>query len=197
MLMNSDLTTCSQRVAAIAGILGTVVDLSKYAVNTHASNPEDLELTNGLWCSWGDPEYGLPRITVCINAVDDIHNKIRQSRDHVAEHLLRGESHYDPASASELPTDRPDEHVFLFNYVDDLTVLVGNCEVTVMASLQQIKRADHDYPDLELSDFVDAALKIGRTVGCSPYVDDFVRPDFPEKWTRTGWTAFPTPPPAE
>lgn len=186
--------TYTQRTAAVAEILSSVIDLSKYAVNTHASNPPDLELTNGLWCSWGDPEFGLPRITVCINAVDDIHDEIRQSRDHVAEYLLRGESHYDPASALELTTDRPNEYVFLFNYVERLAIFVGQCEVTIMPSLQQIKRIDHDYPDLELSDFVDAALEIGRTVGCSPYEDDFVRPDFPEKWTRTGWTSFPDEP---
>ena len=75
----------------------------------------------------------------------------------------RGESHYDPSSASELATDRPDEYIFLFNYVEDVTALVGNCQVTIMPSLQQIKRMDHDYPDLELADFVDAALEIGRT----------------------------------
>ena len=98
-----------------------------------------------------------------VEAVDDIDAEVRTCRDHVADYLNRGESHYDPASASELATDRPDEYIFLFNYVEDVTALVGNCQVTIMPSLQQIKRIDHDYPDLELADFVDAALEIGRT----------------------------------
>ena len=187
----TELRTYSQRVAAIAEILNEVIDLSKYAVNTYASNPPDLEMINGLRCSWGEPEYGLPRITVFVEALDDIDDEVRACRDHVANFPERGESQYDPASASELPTDRPNEYVFLFNYVEDVTVLVGNCQVTIMPSLQQIKRMDHDYPDLELTDFVNAALEIGRTVGCSPYDDDFVRPDFPERWTQLSWTAFP------
>jgi hypothetical protein len=191
----TEFLTYSQRVAAIAEILNEVIDLSKYAVNTYASNPQDLEMTNGLWCSWGEPEYGLPRITVTIEAVEDIDDEVRTCRDHVANYLERGESDYDPSSASELATDRPDEYVFLFNYVQDVTALVGHCQVIIMPSLQQMKCADHANPDLELAHFVDAALEIGRTVGCSPYKDDFVRPDVPEKWTRQGWTAFPTPPP--
>ena len=148
--------TYSQRAAAIAEILGRVIDLSKYAVTTRESNPADLELAKGLWCSWGDPEFGLPRITFCLNAVDDIHDEVRNLRDHVAAYPLRGESHYDPSSASELPADRPDEYVFFFDYVEDLRALVGQCAVTIMPSLQQIKRMDHAYPDLELADFVDA-----------------------------------------
>jgi hypothetical protein len=180
--MSTELTTYSQRVAAITAILSRVIDLSRYAVNTRVSNPADLELTNGLTCSWGEPEFGLPRISVCINAVDDVADEVRQSRDHVAEYLLRGVSHYDPASASDLHSDRPDEYVFLFNYVQRLTVIVGHCEVTIMP---------HEH---ELIDLVDAALKIGRTVGCSPYEDDFVRPDYPEEWTRYTWVSPPFPP---
>jgi hypothetical protein len=190
------LRTYSQRAAAIAKTLSSVVDLSKYAASTYASNPPDLEMANGLKCSWSESEYGLPRVTVFVEAIDDINDKVRACRDHVANFLERGESDYDPASASELATDRPDEYVF-FNYVEDVTALVGHCQVTIMPSLQQIKGMDHDYPDLELADFVDAALEIGRTLGCSPYDDDFVRPDFPEKWTRHSWTAFPPSSPAE
>lgn len=188
--MNSNLTTYSKRVAAIAEILSEVIDVSRYAVNTYSSKPEGLEMVNGLWCSWGEPEHGLPRVAVSIEAVEDVDDQVRICRDHVAAYPERGETHYDPSSASEVATDRPGEYVFLFNYVEDVTALVGQCKVTIMPALQQIKDADHRYQDLELADFVNAAVEIGRRVGCSPYEDDFVRPEFPEKWNR-GWTAFP------
>ena len=125
-----------------------------------------------------------------VEAVGDINDEVRACRDHVADFPERGESSYDPASASEVSSGRPDEYVFLFNYVEDVTALVGQCKVTIMPALQQIKLADNAYPDLELSDFVNAALEIGRTVGCSAYEDDFVRPDFPDSWQRR-WTAYP------
>ncbi len=189
--------TYSQRVAVIGEILSSVINVSKYTVDTYSSNPPDLEMTNGLRCSWADNETGLPRVAVYIERVDDINDEVRTNRDHVADFPERGESHYDPASASEVATDRPDEYVFLFNYVSDVRSLVGHCRVTVFVLLDLIKRIDNEYPDLELADFVEPALEIGRTVGCSQYQDDFVRPDFPEKWTRHSWTAFPTPPPAE
>jgi hypothetical protein len=151
-----------------------------------------LKWTNGLWCSWGDDETGLPRVAVYIERVDDINDEVRTNRDHVAGFPERGESHYDPASASEVATERSDEYAFLFNYVSDVRSLVGHCEVTIFVLLDLIKRFDNEYLDLELADFVEPALQIGRTVGCLPYEDDFVRPDFPETWKRHRWTAFPT-----
>lgn len=187
----TELRTYTERVAAIVQILSGVIDVSKYIIATYSPNPPDLETNNPLWCSWADPETGHPRIAVLIEAVDDINDEVRSQRDHVANYLERGDSHYDPATASEVATDRPDEYVFLFNYVGRVTALVGHCRVDVMPSLGLIKRFDNEYLGLELADFIDAALRIGRTVGCTPYEDDFVRPDFPDKWFRHGWTAYP------
>jgi hypothetical protein len=175
--MTGELSTYSQRVSKIVSILGRVVDLSKYAVTTRDPNP--IPVTNGLHCSWGDPETGLPRLSVNIRAVDDMRDEVRSFRDDIAQHSLDHDGEYDPARACEVPTGSPNEHVFLFNYLRDLRALVGCCDVGILVCSD----------DVTLRDLVDAALEIGRTVGCSPYVDDFVGQEFPEKWSHR-WTAF-------
>lgn len=120
----TELRTYTERVAAIVQILSSVIDVSKYAVDTYSSNPEDLAMTDGLRCSWADRGTGLPRIAVYIERVDDISDEVRSQRDHVADFLERGDSYYDPATASEVATNRPDEYVFLFDYIDDVRALV-------------------------------------------------------------------------
>jgi hypothetical protein len=177
--MNAGLRMYSERAARIASILGRVIDLTKYADITSDSNP--IPVANGLSCSWGDPETGMPQLSVQIRAIDDMHSEIRSFRDDIARHSLNRDGLYDATLASEVPTGRPDEHVFLFESLRDLRVIVGTCDVGILVYAEEVS----------LRDLVDAALEIGRTVGCSAYEDDFVRPEFPEKWTRTSWTAFP------
>jgi hypothetical protein len=65
-----------------------------------------------------------------------------------------------------------------------VTVIAGHCEVTIGC----------DDRNFAISSFAAPALEIARTVGCSPYEDDFALPELPEKLRDWSWTAFPSPP---
>ena len=171
LTISTPLERYSDRVATITEILSSVVDLSDLLPNTSEANP--VPLPNGLSCSWGAPDTGLTQVSVYINAVDDEHDAIRQLRDKVAEFAYRDNRH-DPSSASEVSTDHGDVHVFVFGFFGTVEVLVGGCEVTV-ATLNR---------DVDLADLIAPAVEIARTIGCSPYEDDFARPRYPEAWLR-------------
>ncbi|HEY7051084.1 MAG TPA: hypothetical protein VH496_02980, partial [Mycobacterium sp.] len=104
-------------------------------------------------------------------------------RSHVNDYALRGEDSYNPETAREELSDREDENIFVFDYVNDIRVIVGHCEVCIVT----------DLPGSSVSDLVEPALEIGRAVGCSPYENDFVPPEIPAKM-QFDWTAFPSPP---
>jgi hypothetical protein len=71
---------------------------------------------------------------------------------------------------------QPGEHVFVLNYLGRLTAIVGNCTV-------DISPIPSTSP---VSEIAEAALDIGRTVGCSAYVDDFEPPTI--DMSRGYWT---------
>ncbi len=147
-------------------------------------NPNPLDDKNGLVCKWGDPEIGRTSVAVYVNSVDDVSATVAGHRDHVSEYALRGEDSYNPATSREEASDRQDEYVFLFAYVGRVTVIVGLCEVSISSIAA----------DIDISDLVAPALQIGRTVGCSPYENDYVPPEIPEKWRGRTWVAPPFPP---
>lgn len=180
--MGIDLTTYTQRRIAIAAILGPYVEVSRMADTTGNTNP--LEDENGLYCSWGDPETGMRWISVSIKSLDDVAGAVASHRYHVSEYALRSEDSYDPATAREEASERAGEYVFVFKYVDSVSVIVGACEVTIGCDIR----------DSDVSDLVQPALKIGRAVGCSPYENDFVPPEIPEKWRGITWGSPPFPP---
>ena len=62
--------------------------------------------------------------------------------------------------------------VFVLNYLGRVTAIVGNCLVDIWPSGTEI----------ELSELAEAALDIGRTVGCSAYENDFTSPNYPDEW---------------
>jgi hypothetical protein len=132
-----------------------------------------VPLPNGLSCSWGDSETGMTRVSVHINAVDDALDELRSLRDQITEFAYRN-NRYDPSEASEVPTSDPSVHTFIFGCFAKVTALVDNCEV-------DLRVVDRDFPHATL---IEPAVEIGRTIGCSPYEDDFVRPEFPERWRR-------------
>lgn len=158
------------------------MDLSEFLPNTREANP--VPEPSGLACSWGDAATGLTRIAVYISAVADIDDKIRRLRDKVAEFSLDADHHHDPMSAREEQAADPDVHVFVFGYSGNVEVLVGHCDVTVAAL----------NPVVDLDDMIGPAVEIAGTVGCSPYEDDFVRPDYPEAWQRQRLVSPPFPP---
>ncbi|MCG5432777.1 glutaminyl-peptide cyclotransferase [Mycobacterium sp. MYCO198283] len=161
----------SDRVARITRIVESVVDLSGLLPNTSASNP--VPLPNGLACSWGEYETGMTRVSVHINAVDDAADELRSLRDQVNEFAYRNHR-YDPSAASEVPMEDPDVHVFVFGCFAEVKVLVDHCRVDFAV-------VNRDFP---LATLIEPAIEIGRTIGCSPYEDDFVGPDFPDRWRK-------------
>lgn len=159
-----------------------MIDLSILLPNTREANP--IPEPNGLACSWGDAETGLTRIAVYISAVADIDDKIRRLRDKVAEFSLDRDGLHDPSSAREERAADTDVHIFVFGCFGNVEVLVGDCNVTVGAM----------NPDLVLTALIDPAIEIARTIGCSPYEDDFVQPDNTEAWRRQRLASPPFPP---
>lgn len=147
---------------------------------------------NSLMCSWGDPATGDNKLFVYISRVADGEGKADRIRD-----MMMNEAPSEPGKpptegdAYEIPGQRAGEYVFVLNYLGRLTVLVGDCWI-------DIAPMPVTFP---LSDLAEVALEIGRTVGCSPYVNDFEPPTFetshdPPVWTTAdGWIYDPRTPP--
>jgi hypothetical protein len=81
-------------------------------------------------------------------------------------------------------SNRDGEYIFIFEYVDDISVIVGQCQVSIVTGGRIAS----------VSDLVEPALEIGRTVGCSPYENDFVPPEIPDRWRQITWGSPPFPP---
>ncbi|RAV12848.1 hypothetical protein DQP57_09005 [Mycobacterium colombiense] len=83
--------------------------------------------------------------------------------------------------AYEISGPQPGEYVFILHYLGHVRAVVGNCVVHIMPMGTGV----------ELSELADPALDIGRTVGCSPYENDFTLPEFPDEWRdqSVGWRA--------
>ena len=119
---------------------------------------------NSLMCSWGDPATGDNKLFVYISQVADGERKANSIRE-----MMMNEAPPDPgqppeeADAYEIPGQRQGEYVFALNYLGRLTAFVGDC-------------------------WVDIALDIGRTVGCSSYVNDFQPPAVETQHDPPVWT---------
>jgi hypothetical protein len=118
--MGFDLTTYTQRRAAIAAILEPYVQVSRMANTTGIIDPLDDE--NELWCSWGDPEIGMTWISVAITSLEDVAGAVASHRYHVGDYALRFEDSYHPSSAREEASDRDGEFIFIFTYLSRVTV---------------------------------------------------------------------------
>ena len=65
------------------------------------------------------------------------------------------------------------------------TAVVGGCEVSIYS----------DVGGVDLADLTEAAVQIGRLVGCSAYRNDFVAAELPELRSRLrGWLTPGFPP---
>jgi hypothetical protein len=191
--MNETPQTYSGRRRLIEEILGPSFDL-RAMVPTNTSSAFERELfPNSLMCSWADAETLTSRtLSVYVDAVPDGSLKAADVREMIAEEALvtPGQNPAD-AQAYEIPGPNVGEFVFVLNYLGDLTAISGNCVVRIMPS-------PHTVP---LSDLAEPALEIARTVGCSPYVDDFEPPVLDTSkvtgaWTTAdGWVYDPRTPP--
>jgi hypothetical protein len=134
---------------------------------------------NSLMCSWGDPATGENKLFVYISQVADGERKANSIRE-----MMMNEAPPDPgqrpeeADAYEIPGQRQGEYVFVLNYLGRLTALVGDCWV-------DIAPMPVSFP---LSDIAEVALDIGRTVGCSSYVNDFEPPALEPQHDPPVWT---------
>jgi hypothetical protein len=185
--MDSSPQSYTQRCARIAEILEPYVQVSRLSNTTARPDPfEDDELS----CSWGDPETGIRWVSVYVKPVSDVPAAVARHRDHVGEYQLRGEDSYSPVSAREEVSDREGEFIFIFEYLDRVTAIVGDCQISILT----------DGRIASVSDLVEPALEIGRRVGCSAYENDFVPPEIPDKWRGITWGSpgiapMPLPPP--
>lgn len=182
----ADVSTYTQRRRAIASILDPFFDVGSM-VPTNTSSAFERELfADSLMCRWADAETLTSRtLSVYIDAVPDGTLKAADVREMIAEETLVTPEAY------EVPCPNPGEFVFVLNYLGDLTAISGNCVVRIMPG-------PHTVP---LGDLAEPALEIARTVGCSPYVDDFEPPVLDTSkvtgaWTTAdGWVYDPRTPP--
>lgn len=134
---------------------------------------------NSLMCSWGDPATGENKLFVYISQVADGDRKANSIREMMMNEAPSDSSQPpQEAEADEMPSQRPGEYVFVLNYLGRLTVLVGDCWV-------DIAPVPVSFP---VSDIAEAALDIGRTVGCSSYINDFEPPTLDTTRDRPRWT---------
>ncbi len=110
-----------------------------------------------------------------VRAVDDDPGvRVADLRDLVDEVQWGSDEH----AATERPTGRDGEFVFVVTVLGRVTAVVGGCEVSVYT----------DQDGVYLGDLTDAALQIGRSVGCSAYRTDFVAAELPElRSLLRGW----------
>lgn len=143
---------------------------------------------NSLWCSWGDRETGYTRsVTVSIDQVADGEREADGIRAMMREECPSGLDLRSPnPEADEIAGPRPGEYVFVLNYLGHVRAVVGNCVIHIMPMGTGI----------DLSKLADVALDIGRTVGCSGYLNDFTLPAVPEEWRNqpVGWYTEGFPP---
>src|SRR5262245_33637389 len=149
---------------------------------------------NSLMCSWADPATGENKLVVAISQVADGERKAAGLREMMMDEAPPNASKApEDADAYEIAGQRPGEYVFVLNYVGRLTVLVGDCWIDISPIPVSVP----------LSDVAEKALDIGRTVGCSSYVNDFQPPAFdtphdPSAWTTAdGLTYDPRTPPQQ
>jgi hypothetical protein len=169
--MTSDLRTYTGRLARITEVLEPCLHVSEYVLATPESNP--LDRPNGLACRWFDRRTAQPTVSVFIDELEDVDRSLAILRDDVA-----GNGDFEPGSVTEVAGSGRGESVFVRHYVNTLTAIVGNCQVSLSA------------PG-DLTALVEPALEVARSVGCSAYLDDFVRPPLPDECRGTNWGVGP------
>jgi hypothetical protein len=183
----------TERCAVIAEKLGTYFDFGALVrTNAQPSFEPDL-FENSLMCSWGDPATGDNKLFVYIHQVPDGNHEAEKLREMVTEEAPANQERQSPnAEAYEIHKHGPDEYVFVLNHVGRLTAIVGDCIISISPTPVTIR----------LDELADAALDIGRTVGCSAYINDFEPPTFdtsrePQRWTTADGLIYdPRTPPA-
>jgi hypothetical protein len=161
-------------LARITEILDPYLHVSAYVLATPESNP--LARLNGLACRWFDRSTAQPRVSVFIDEFEDADTRVASLREDAA-----GDGDHEQGSVTEVASAGRDEYVFVRHYVNALTAIVGDCQISL--------NAPHDFHDL--ATLAEPALEIGRIVGCSAYRNDFVPPSHTDEWPKANWGFAP------
>lgn len=145
--------TYTARVRAIRTILADQVPFDGLVQNNRAANP--IEPFACLSASWGVSLTASPTLSIAIHRVEDFAREVETLRYAADE------------DAFEVPCAGADEYALLQVRLSSIWVVAGTCEVHLV----------HDGTDLEK--LIEPAIRVARTVGCGPYVDDYVAPPLP------------------
>lgn len=140
-----------QRQARIAAILQPVLAVTGLPPGPNTTDPDRAE---ALRCQWIDPTTGMTAVDVFVDAPAELGDLRAQ---------VSGDDADDPDSAAEIPCPAAGEYAFVRWEAHSVTAILGGCRV---------QRYPPDNVD-DLAALVELALQIGRTVGCSPYRDDY------------------------
>lgn len=165
-------STYTQRRRAIADILDPHLGVASMVPTNVSPTFEPDYFENSLWCSWVDRDSSPGRtLSVSIHRVEDGAAEAESVRARIAEETFTGDV------GTEIVGPNPGEVAFVLDYLGDVTAIVGSCVVRVVLA-----------PPAGLTGLVEPALQIARTVGCSPYVDDFVRTESTDDEVTGAWS---------
>lgn len=188
--MNKPLRTYTERRAFIAHRLESHFPISTMTSTNLRPNSADAEefFGHSFLATWADHETGRTRtVTVSIEEARDGEAEAADVREMLRDECEPGVDLDSPNSeAYEIHLEHAHEHAFALEYLGRVTAIVGNCIIHI------IPRGI----DIELNSLVNAALDIGRNVGCSAYENDFTAPEFSAGWAaqQAGWTVEGQPP---
>ncbi|MDV3128190.1 hypothetical protein M1247_24970 [Mycobacterium sp. 21AC1] len=148
------LPTYAARVRAIRTILGNHVPFGGLIQNNRAANPIPPYVC--LSATWGVSVTATPTLSIAIHHVEDVAKEVD---------LLRYAADRD---AYELRRDREDEFALVQPDLSSVWVVAGGCEVHLV------------HHGINPEKLVEPAIEIARTVGCTPYTDDYVPPPLPQ-----------------
>ena len=96
------------------------------------------------------------------------------------------------SEAFEIAGPRPGEYAFVLYYLGQVRAIVGNCVIYITPTVIGTELSEV----IDLSKLADAALDIGRSVGCSAYQNDFTLSEVPAAWRNqpVGWSTRGFPP---
>jgi hypothetical protein len=169
----------TERCAVIADKLEPHFHVSSLVPTNNEPALEPDLFQNSLMCSWGDPATGDNKLFVYIHQVPNGDREAERLREMIMDEAPPSQDRHAPeAVAYEIHDHRPGEYVFVLNHVGRLTAIASNCVVSISPTPVTIP----------LNQVSEAALDIGRSVGCSRYVNNFQPPAIDTNRDFGGWT---------
>jgi hypothetical protein len=152
------LPTYTARVSAIGTILAKHLPVADLVQNNRRANP--ILPLDCLSASWGPDPTSSATLTLSIHPVPDFAAEV--------EELRYGA---DPAQgAYEAHRADPGEFALVQPHLSSVWVVAGHCEVHL------------SHQGCSPEKLVEAAVEIARSIGWSPYTDDFEPPLLPPGW---------------